>query len=337
MLDASVQIFMIIERVVVEVYSRKRISLRIARYVSHQLKGWAANWLSPLNNVILGSSSNAKARQTVVGACQTLCSYYYGIMLLTRPFLIYELYEYLGASMRTSSTRSDHLEKEKFADAALDAAVAFVDTLGRVIATDKLPRRSPTIVYVVTVLETCLVLISLMISRSWLFTTSLVLAVGVLGRSGLSFEENCKASIRCLDYFATVDPHARQYSSIVKALLQTTTELVKKREQSLRSQRKQASSQLFGLLPLDTARRSSSPQPRQAVPAVPNLLSASLDEVTQSTDQPLDWTIYDADFFALPWSNENDEGLQDFLQPGRQTIDGSLADIPLFPMYDQIG
>ena len=48
--------------------------------------------------------------------------------------------------MRTSSTRSDHLEKEKFADAALDAAVAFVDTLDRVIATDKLLRRSPMIV-----------------------------------------------------------------------------------------------------------------------------------------------------------------------------------------------
>lgn len=177
----------------------------------------------------------------------------------------------------------------------------------------------------------------LIMSRSWLFTTSLVLAVGVLGRSGLSFEENCKASIRCLNYFANTDPHARQYSSIVKALLQTTTELVKKRELSLRSQRKQASSQLFGLLPLDTARSTSSPQPQQAVPAIPSLPSASLEEAAQSADQPLDWTIYDADFFALPWSNENDEGLQDFLQPGRQTTDGSLADIPLFPMYDQIG
>ena len=41
-LDASVQIFMIIERVVVEVYSRKRISLRIADYVSLQLKNWAS-------------------------------------------------------------------------------------------------------------------------------------------------------------------------------------------------------------------------------------------------------------------------------------------------------
>lgn len=91
----------------------------------------------------------------------------------------------------------------------------------------------------------------LTLHRSWLFTTSLVLAVGVLGRSGMAFEDHCRASIACLDYFAQVDPHARQYSLVVQALLKTTTAHVKKRELRLRSQRKQASSQLFGLLPLD--------------------------------------------------------------------------------------
>ena len=40
----------------------------------------------------------------------------------------------------------------------------------------------------------------------------------------------------------------------------------------------------------------------------------------------------------MPWIDESDQGLQDFLQPGRHTLDGgSLADIPLFPMYDQTG
>jgi hypothetical protein len=145
-LDASLQIFMIIERVVVEVYSRKRISLRIANYVSHQLKGWASNWLRPLLDVITAPATEAMNREVVVGACQTLCSYYYGIMLLTRPFLIYELYEYLGTSMRISSSGADHVEKEKFADAALDAAVAFVDTLQGVIDTSVMPRRMPLIV-----------------------------------------------------------------------------------------------------------------------------------------------------------------------------------------------
>ena len=145
-LDASLQIFMIIERVVVEVYSRKRISLRIANYVSHQLKGWASSWLRPLLDATANLGLGTADREIAVGACQTLCSYYYGIMLLTRPFLIYELYEYLGTSMRTTSSRADHMEKEKFADAALDAAVAFVDTLQGVIDTDVMPRRMPLIV-----------------------------------------------------------------------------------------------------------------------------------------------------------------------------------------------
>lgn len=147
MLDASLQIFMIIERVVVEVYSRKRISLRIANYVSHQLKGWASKWLRPLLETIEESARDTSDREIVIGSCQTLCSYYYGIMLLTRPFLIYELYEYLGTSMRTTNNENDHVEKEKFADAALDAAVAFVDTLQGVIETGLMPRRMPLVVY----------------------------------------------------------------------------------------------------------------------------------------------------------------------------------------------
>lgn len=46
--------------------------------------------------------------------------------------------------------------------------------------------------------------------------------------------------------------------------------------------------------------------------------------------------MYDADFFALPWPTEYDSGLQDFLQPSTHTSNGaSIADIPLFPIYDQ--
>jgi hypothetical protein len=140
-LDASVQIFMIIERVVVEVYSRKRISLRIADYVSRQLKGWASKWLLELTEL-----SSSGLRSTVIGACSTVCSYYYGIMLLTRPFLIYEIYEHLGASLRGSGTQNDHRDKRKYADAALDAAASFVETLEVVIHAKRMPRRMPLVV-----------------------------------------------------------------------------------------------------------------------------------------------------------------------------------------------
>lgn len=152
MIDASVQIFMIIERVVVEVYSRKRISLRIASYVSHQLKGWASTWLRALSDMTRGSPTTPRdrddmSREAVVGACSTLCSYYYGIMLLTRPFLIYELYEYLGASLKASGTHHEHQEKRKYADAALDAAASFVETLQAVLKSHSMPQRMPLIVY----------------------------------------------------------------------------------------------------------------------------------------------------------------------------------------------
>jgi hypothetical protein len=143
-LDASVQIFMIIERVVVEVYSRKRISIRIADYVSRQLKGWASTWLRGFSEVTM--QQNSASRSTTIGACSALCSYYYGIMLLTRPFLIYEIYEHLGASLRGGGTQGDHREKRKYADAALDAAASFVETLQAVINAKTMPRRMPLIV-----------------------------------------------------------------------------------------------------------------------------------------------------------------------------------------------
>jgi hypothetical protein len=168
---------------------------------------------------------------------------------------------------------------------------------------------------------------------SWLFTTSLVLAVSVLGRSGLTFERNCEASIRCLDFFGEVDPHARQYSLIVQSLLKTTTLYVQKRNEHLRSQCNQASSQLFGMLPSE----SNPQQNEQHNHRYPSILPSVSESVISSTAAPVDWTISDRDWFALPWpSNEYDQGLQDFLQPGTHNLDGgSVADIPLFPINDQ--
>jgi hypothetical protein len=104
------------------------------------------------------------------------------------------------------------------------------------------------------------------------------------------------------------------------------------------SQRKQASSDLFGLLPSLSATtprdfpRNTDPGQHVTEAGVPQSLAHDANSVIA----PYNWTIYDADFFALPWPNENDQGLQDFLQPGTHSLDGAtVADIPLFPIYDQ--
>jgi hypothetical protein len=145
-LDASVQIFMIIERVVVEVYSRKRISLRIANYVSRQLKTWASDWVEPLSAATQRLPSSHLLCEALVGSCSTLCSYFYGIMLLTRPFLIYDLYEHMGVSLKGGGTQVEHQEKKQYADSALDAAVSFIKVLQSVINTGKMPYKMPLIV-----------------------------------------------------------------------------------------------------------------------------------------------------------------------------------------------
>lgn len=138
-----------------------------------------------------------------------------------------------------------------------------------------------------------------------------------------------------MEYFGTLDPHARQYSVILRALLKKTTDYVKQREHDLRSQRRQAGVQLFGLLPFGTDSYGNA-QDKIAPDEGDHVSSTMVEQETQTAGASSDWTMYDADFFALPWNQENDLGLQDFLQPGRQTLEGSLADIPLFPMYDQL-
>jgi hypothetical protein len=142
-------------------------------------------------------------------------------------------------------------------------------------------------------------------------------------------------AFRCLDYFGKTDPHARQYSVIIQSLLDITIAHVHKRDADQRLKRKQASSELFGLLPA-----LSETQQWDRLPNMDRTQSASRSThshnlAPQTISDPVDWTIYDADFFALPWPNENDEGLQDFLQPGTHLDGATIADIPLFPIYDQ--
>lgn len=85
--------------------------------------------------------------------------------------------------------------------------------------------------------------------RSWLFASSLVLGLGLLGGFGRIIEKYCRASISALEYFGEVDGHAMQYSLIAKSLLTTGLEYLEKREIEERSRRTESSSQLFGLIP----------------------------------------------------------------------------------------
>lgn len=75
-LNASVQIFLISEEIVVEVYSRKKISYQLTEGISRRLREWSVRWLNKLKQFISAPPSEGDTSK-ISGACQVLCSYYY--------------------------------------------------------------------------------------------------------------------------------------------------------------------------------------------------------------------------------------------------------------------
>ncbi|EHK49300.1 hypothetical protein TRIATDRAFT_214226 [Trichoderma atroviride IMI 206040] len=86
LLNASVQILVILECIILEIYSRKKISMRLTEGISLQLREWSGRWLGSLKDMIAQPAGRNEAQ--VTGACQVLSSYYYAVMLVSRPFLI---------------------------------------------------------------------------------------------------------------------------------------------------------------------------------------------------------------------------------------------------------
>lgn len=235
LLNASVQILLVMENVVVEVYSRRKISPQLTEGISRELRDWSGRWLGRLKRVIEGEGEGegGRSRRSVNGACQVLSSYYYAVILVSRPFLMVELHHRLSEEEDYGSGGGLVSARSKLADACIDAAVLMVSPVQDLIARGEMAKRAPVVV-------------------SWLFAAALVLGLGLLGGFGRVIEKHCRASIAALEYFAESDAHAVQYSLIAKSLLTTALEYVEKRETRERLKRTESSSQLFGLIPRES-------------------------------------------------------------------------------------
>lgn len=144
-LNASVQIFLILEGIVLEVYSRRKISLQLTEGISRQLRDFSARWLHQLKIVVSSTGEDNSAE--VNGACQVLASYYYAVMLVSRPFLMYELYRRLSPEQPAVYGRAGLMTgKSKLADACIDAASLMVDQILDLIDKGIVTGRRPILV-----------------------------------------------------------------------------------------------------------------------------------------------------------------------------------------------
>lgn len=144
LLNASVQILLITEEIVLEIYSRKKISLQLTEGISHQLRHWSERWLQQLKDIL---SQPQASEAEISGACQVLASYYYSVMLVSRPFLMYELYRRLSDGLSGTGRRGSMSSgKTKLADACIDAASLMVDPVLDLIERNVLKHRAPMLV-----------------------------------------------------------------------------------------------------------------------------------------------------------------------------------------------
>lgn len=144
LLNASLQVLLITERIVVEIYSRRKISLQLTEGISHQLRDWSGRWLQQLKEVITRTDLRSVAE--ISGACQVLSSYYYAVMLVSRPFLMYELVRRLSDNPAMAGRSSMTSGKSKLADACIDAASLMVDPILDLINRGVLNGRAPLLV-----------------------------------------------------------------------------------------------------------------------------------------------------------------------------------------------
>ncbi|KAF2771096.1 hypothetical protein EJ03DRAFT_359405 [Teratosphaeria nubilosa] len=319
MLNAQVQILLIVEDVVLEVYSRKKITLAITEGLSGQLRDWSNRWLRRLQQVLSSASIQDEAQTN--GACQVICSYYYAVMLVSRPFLMYEACRRLSDQQHNSTHGVNKIDssspgKAKLADACIDSASMLVDTAQKLIDRQTVSRSMPLII-------------------SWLFASSLALGLGLLCGFGRILERYGRTCVTALDYFAKTDSLAVHYSLIGRSLVDLAVEYLEQQEVRERRMRTESSSQLFGLIqscaqndqdeatraiqtPAHTSSYTSGPrssQPQNAIHQQDDIGAAHLDARNHVQDidgglehPPLDLSLFDGlfdDMSPTDWSGIN--------------------------------
>jgi hypothetical protein len=147
-LDDVTQVLLIVETIVEEVYTlRKKISLQLTRQISQRLKQWAEQRMSRLNTLVRRHDDH-QDKSGVIGACQALATYYYAVMLLSKPFLMYEAYRTLGRSGDSQPQNAASTRRRALADGCVDAACCLVDMISSLTRTNTMSQKMPLIMYV---------------------------------------------------------------------------------------------------------------------------------------------------------------------------------------------
>lgn len=155
--SAIFRICLIFERVLVEVFSRREVSLDLARSISRQHRQWTEELPAMLKiDGFLGNDTSTKANIQKIGTHIVIMAYYYSITLLCRPFLSF----HVGTLLKKSgSPRDPHAFPDSvttYADACVDSAIKGIALAKEIVFDETMPKRQPFIINSVFVSALCL-------------------------------------------------------------------------------------------------------------------------------------------------------------------------------------
>ncbi|PLN82840.1 phospho-3-sulfolactate synthase-domain-containing protein [Aspergillus taichungensis] len=223
----------ILERILTEVYMKQVVSLRVADTISNQHRTWVRN----LPSFLQIESQRLDDTQTggnTLAAAHILSTYYWSIILLTRPFLIFRVSHHVHSNREsTSTTEAQNSSTSRialFADACVYSALRCLDLVDNLHSQHApLPRRLPFLINSV-------------------FNSAVVLGAAFFADYDnlLPLEDGMTKAERFLDLFVPHDPHACRFAQIIKYLRAAVTTYVRQRNRQWMDRRSRQVDQLFG-------------------------------------------------------------------------------------------
>lgn len=185
--SAIFRVCLIFERILVEVFSRRAVSLDLAGSISQQHRLWTEELPSMLKvDGLLRNDTSTKASIQKLGAYIVTMAYYYSITLLCRPFLSF----HIAARLRKAGNSQDPESYSDFiatyADACIYSTIKGIALAHEIVFDESMPKRQPLIMNCVFISALCLghAIFGDYDQRGWPLNCNLDTAISILRKLG---------------------------------------------------------------------------------------------------------------------------------------------------------
>ncbi|KAF7937942.1 uncharacterized protein EAE97_007738 [Botrytis byssoidea] len=207
--SAILRICHVFERILIEVYSRRAVSLDLARSISRQHREWteALPRMLKIDGLHESVATRSLGLSHRLGCGLVKIAYYYSIILLSRPILTFKVCHNAGKFSHGEASSSFNADFNTYADACVDSAIKGIDVAHETVYEQAMPQRQPFIINSVFISVLCLGLAYLddFDQRGWPLSTGL------------------RRGIAILNHFGRLNPQSARYSEICQLLQDATT------------------------------------------------------------------------------------------------------------------